>query len=117
MKIAGGCCGNTPEHIAAIAKALEGLPPREIKTPSAIEPAPASVDVSTIVEDPRPLRLSGSQPFTQQDGVYMMIGERTNVAGSPKFAKLIKEGQYREAVIIAPQQIANDATAIDGCID
>ena len=46
----------------------------------------------------RPLRLSGSQPFTQQPGVYIMIGERTNVAGSPKFAKLVKEGKYEEAV-------------------
>ena len=46
----------------------------------------------------KPLRLSGSQPFTQQAGVYNMIGERTNVAGSPKFAKLIKEGKYEDAV-------------------
>ena len=41
----------------------------------------------------KPLRLSGSQPFTQQQGVFIMIGERTNVAGSPKFARLIKEGK------------------------
>ena len=53
----------------------------------------------------RPLRLSGSQPFTQQPGVFIMIGERTNVAGSPKFAKLIKEGKYEEAVSVARQQI------------
>jgi 5-methyltetrahydrofolate--homocysteine methyltransferase len=46
---------------------------------------------------PKPLRLSGSQPFTQQPGVYIMIGERTNVAGSPKFARLIKDGKYEEA--------------------
>jgi len=49
----------------------------------------------------KPLRLSGSQPFTQQRGVYIMIGERTNVAGSPKFAKLVKEGKYEEAVSVA----------------
>jgi 5-methyltetrahydrofolate--homocysteine methyltransferase len=48
--------------------------------------------------DSKPLRLSGSQPFTQQPGVFIMLGERTNVAGSPKFAKLIKEGKYEEAV-------------------
>ena len=54
-------------------------------------------------EAPRPLRLSGSQPFTQQIGVFLMIGERTNVAGSPKFAKLIKEGKYEEAVSVARQ--------------
>src|SRR5689334_10227069 len=65
----------------------------------------------------RPLRLSGSQPFTQQIGSYIMIGERTNVAGSPKFAKLIKEGNYEEAVAIARQQVENGANVIDICMD
>jgi 5-methyltetrahydrofolate--homocysteine methyltransferase len=97
INIAGGCCGNTPEHIAAIARALAGKPPRAV----AASPARASVSVAVPAavvaepEAPRPLRLSGSQPFTQQPGVYLMIGERTNVAGSPKFAKLIKEGNTR----------------------
>src|SRR6201996_4214825 len=65
----------------------------------------------------KPLRLSGSQPFTQQQGVYIMIGERPNVAGSPKFAKLVKEGKYEEAVSIARQQIENGANVIDICMD
>jgi 5-methyltetrahydrofolate--homocysteine methyltransferase len=65
----------------------------------------------------KPLRLSGSQPFTQQSGVYIMIGERTNVAGSPKFAKLIKEGKYEEAVSIARQQVENGANVLDICMD
>jgi 5-methyltetrahydrofolate--homocysteine methyltransferase len=65
----------------------------------------------------RPLRLSGSQPFTQQPGVYIMIGERTNVAGSPRFAKLIKEGKYEEAVSIARQQVENGANVLDICMD
>ena len=65
----------------------------------------------------RPLRLSGSQPFTQQPGVYIMIGERTNVAGSPRFAKLIKEGKYEEAVSVARQQVENGANVIDICMD
>jgi 5-methyltetrahydrofolate--homocysteine methyltransferase len=111
INIAGGCCGNTPEHIAAIAKALEGRHPRELHT------ATSAVIVSVPVEPPRPLRLSGSQPFTQQQGVYMIIGERTNVAGSPKFAKLIKEGKYEEAVGIARQQVENGANVIDICMD
>src|SRR6185369_8916551 len=64
-----------------------------------------------------PLRLSGSQPFTQQPGTFMMIGERTNVAGSPKFAKLIKENKYDEAVAIARQQVENGANVIDICMD
>ncbi|WP_263365652.1 methionine synthase [Edaphobacter bradus] len=65
----------------------------------------------------KPLRLSGSQPFTQQPGVFIMIGERTNVAGSPKFAKLIKEGKYEEAVSVARQQVENGANVIDICMD
>ncbi len=65
----------------------------------------------------KPLRLSGSQPFTQQAGVYIMIGERTNVAGSPKFARLVKEGKYEEAVAIARQQVENGANVIDICMD
>ncbi|WP_446745586.1 methionine synthase [Silvibacterium acidisoli] len=64
-----------------------------------------------------PLRLSGSQPFTQQPGVFIMIGERTNVAGSPRFAKLVKEGKYEEAVSVARQQVENGANVIDICMD
>ena len=63
------------------------------------------------------LRLSGSQPFTQQAGVYIMIGERTNVAGSPKFAKLVKEGKFEQAVSVARQQVENGANVIDICMD
>ena len=160
INIAGGCCGNTPEHIAAIARALEGRHPREFTphrstlrsfsrqslgvSPAAAEPASAepaqkelggpaphapavptapplpSAAASAEPEPPfteRPLRLSGSQPFTQQLGVYMMIGERTNVAGSPKFAKLIKENKYEEAVSVARQQVENGANVIDICMD
>src|SRR6185436_10684064 len=101
--IAGGCCGNTPEHIAAIAKALEHAEPRPLKSHEALAR--------------EPLRLSGSQPFTQQQGVFMMIGERTNVAGSPKFAKLVKEGNYEAAVSVARQQVENGANVIDICMD
>ena len=107
INIAGGCCGNTPEHIAAIARALDGKPPRKLW--------PVATEVET--EEPRPLRLSGSQPFTQQPGVFIMLGERTNVAGSPKFAKLIKEGKYEEAVSVARQQVENGANVIDICMD
>jgi 5-methyltetrahydrofolate--homocysteine methyltransferase len=71
----------------------------------------------SIAAEPKPLRLSGSQPFTQQPGVYIMIGERTNVAGSPKFARLIKDGKYEEAVSIARQQVENGANVIDICMD
>jgi len=106
LNIAGGCCGNTPEHIAAIARALEGQPPRQSR-PEAKLATGAAI----------PLRLSGSQPFTQQIGNFIMIGERTNVAGSPKFARLIKEDKYDEAVAIARQQVENGANIIDICMD
>ncbi len=64
-----------------------------------------------------PLRLSGSQPFTQQIGQFIMIGERTNVAGSPKFAKLVKENKFEEAVAVARQQVENGANILDICMD
>ena len=111
INIAGGCCGNTPEHIAAIAQALEARPPRQF------HPTGLSVEAESEPESVKPLRLSGSQPFTQQPGIFIMIGERTNVAGSPKFAKLVKEGNYEEAVSIARQQVENGANVIDICMD
>jgi len=74
-------------------------------------------DGASVPEAVRPLRLSGSQPFTQQAGVYIMIGERTNVAGSPKFARLIKDGKYEEAVSVARQQVENGANVLDICMD
>src|SRR5690606_6701443 len=132
LNIAGGCCGNTPEHIAAIARALAGRHPRDFTPHRSIvrsisragavaptgAPAPTAAGAEPAAGEPeRPLRLSGSQPFTQQLSVYMMIGERTNVAGSPKFAKLIKENKYEEAVSIARQQVENGANVIDICMD
>ena len=153
INIAGGCCGNTPEHIAAIAKALEGRHPRDFagalksnrtcplakllmnpaqpphELPKVHNACPLSQRERVRVRENAPnhqtsshspalpLRLSGSQPFTQQIGQYIMIGERTNVAGSPKFAKLIKENKYEEAVAIARQQVENGANIIDICMD
>jgi 5-methyltetrahydrofolate--homocysteine methyltransferase len=76
-----------------------------------------SVPEAPAVHETKPLRLSGSQPFTQQPGVYIVIGERTNVAGSPKFAKLIKHGKYEEAVSVARQQVENGANVLDICMD
>jgi 5-methyltetrahydrofolate--homocysteine methyltransferase len=70
-----------------------------------------------VLRETKPLRLSGSQPFTQQPGVFIMIGERTNVAGSPKFARLVKDGKFEEAVSVARQQVENGANVIDICMD
>jgi 5-methyltetrahydrofolate--homocysteine methyltransferase len=121
INIAGGCCGNTPEHIAAIAKALQGKAPRKLKTAvdekqETREELSIGAGVAQRAET-KPLRLSGSQPFTQQPGVFIVIGERTNVAGSPKFAKLIKEGKFEDAVSVARQQVENGANILDVCMD
>jgi len=99
LNIAGGCCGNTPEHIAAIAEALKPKPARKVNV---LKPE---------------LALSGSLPFTPVPGTFLMVGERTNVAGSPKFAKLVKAGNYEEAVSVARQQVDNGANVIDVCMD
>ncbi|MFA6960994.1 MAG: vitamin B12 dependent-methionine synthase activation domain-containing protein [Opitutaceae bacterium] len=120
--IAGGCCGNTPEHIAAIANALAPKTPRKPiatrVTPPPSAPSPSSIShLPSPISEPLPLKLSGSLPFTQQPGTYLMVGERTNVAGSPKFAKLVKAGNYEEAVSVARQQVDNGANVIDVCMD
>ena len=119
INIAGGCCGNTPDHIAAIARALANRHPRELAPAERGTERLGGLPAATppVAEPTKPLRLSGSQPFTQQIGQFIMIGERTNVAGSPKFAKLIKEGKYEEAVAIARQQVENGANIIDICMD
>ena len=77
----------------------------------------SEIEVRLTMPAPKPLRLSGSQPFTQQPGVFIMIGERTNVAGSPKFALLVKEGRFEEAVSVARQQVENGANVLDICMD
>ncbi len=96
LNIVGGCCGTGPEHIAAIAAAVRGLAPR----------------VVPIVE-PR-TRLAGLEPLEIGPGsLFVNIGERTNVTGSRRFARLIREGQYGEAVEVARQQVESGAQVLD----
>ena len=100
LNVVGGCCGTTPAHIKAIADAVRGLPPRKVPT---VEPH---------------FRLSGMEAFTQTPQTnFINIGERTNVAGSPKFAQLIKAGDYEAALAVARQQVENGAQIIDVCMD
>ena len=100
LNVVGGCCGTTPEHIRAIAAEVKDCPPRVVPTP---EPY---------------LRLSGLEPLTlRPDTNFVNIGERTNVTGSPKFAKLILNGQYEEALSVARQQVENGAQLIDVNMD
>ena len=96
LNLVGGCCGTTPEHIAAIGQGVRGLPPRVAQPPP-----PATV-------------LSGLEPYTiGTGGSFTSIGERTNVTGSPKFAGLIKDEKFDEAVAVARQQVEAGANLID----
>ena len=100
LNIVGGCCGTTPAHIKAIVQAVGGLPRR---VPPKVEPY---------------LRLSGLETLTiRPDTNFVNIGERTNVTGSPKFAKLILAGQYEEALAVARQQVENGAQIVDVNMD
>ncbi|NOY29525.1 MAG: methionine synthase, partial [Planctomycetes bacterium] len=96
VNIVGGCCGTGPEHIAAMADRLRNCKPHTRTTVA-----------------PR-LRLCGTQPFTlRPDSNFLMVGERTNVTGSRKFARLIKEENYEEAIEVARGQVVGGANIID----
>jgi len=96
VNIVGGCCGTMPAHIQAIAKAVDGMLPR---LPRTLE---------------KHCRLSGLEPLViRPDSLFVNIGERTNVMGSAKFAGLIKDGKYEEALAVARQQVTSGAQAID----
>ncbi len=96
LNIIGGCCGTTPGHIQAIAEAVAKYPPR---------PVPAI---------PRACRLSGLEPFTiDRQSLFVNVGERTNITGSAKFARLIREENYTEALEVALQQVEAGAQVID----
>ncbi|HWQ90303.1 MAG TPA: methionine synthase, partial [Clostridia bacterium] len=96
LNLVGGCCGTTPAHIAALATAVKGLPPR----------VPPQLPSLT--------RLSGLEALNlRPETNFVNVGERTNVTGSPKFAKLILEGNFEAALAIARQQVDNGAQIID----
>jgi 5-methyltetrahydrofolate--homocysteine methyltransferase len=100
LNIVGGCCGTTPGHIRLIAEAVRSLPPR----------VPARPEPYT--------RLSGLEALTlRPETNFVNIGERTNVTGSPKFAKLILAGDYESALAVARQQVENGAQIIDVNMD
>ncbi|MGK9119820.1 methionine synthase [Olivibacter jilunii] len=100
VNIVGGCCGTTPKHIRCIADKAAKAKPRKVPKP---EPF---------------LRLSGLEPITYTpDSVFMNIGERTNVTGSPKFAKLILSGDFEAALSVARQQVEGGAQVIDVNMD
>ena len=100
VNLVGGCCGTTPDHIKAIANAVEDIQPR-------------------IIPDIAPLtKLSGLEPVTiRPESNFTNVGERTNVTGSARFNRLIKEDNYEEALSVARQQIENGAQVIDVNMD
>jgi len=142
LNIVGGCCGTTPAHIKAVTEAVRGIPPRKVP---AVEPCLrlSGLDALTIRGDLQPgARVSrppllasrqrqeefgatpnsatGTFALTEKTNAaqnFINIGERTNVAGSPKFAQLIKAGDYEAALAIARQQVENGAQVIDVCMD
>jgi 5-methyltetrahydrofolate--homocysteine methyltransferase len=96
VNIAGGCCGTTPDHIRAIARAVKVLPPR------------------VVPQGDHKLRLSGLEPANiDETSLFVNVGERTNVTGSKAFARLILNEQYDEALAVARQQVENGAQIID----
>ena len=100
FNIVGGCCGTTPDHIRAIAEAVRDVTPRPLPT---VEPH---------------LRLSGLEPLVITPATnFVNIGERTNVTGSRRFAKLVLNGQYEEALAVARQQVESGAQMMDVNMD
>ncbi len=100
LNIVGGCCGTTPEHIKAISDAVKSIPPRRIPT------------------IPKACRLSGLEPLIiDEKSLFVNVGERTNVTGSTKFADLIREDKYTEALDVAREQVVSGAQIIDVNMD
>ena len=100
VNIIGGCCGTTPEHIKTLSDLASKYPPR------------------TVPQIIRHCRLSGLEPFNlSPDKGFVNIGERTNVTGSPKFSRLIKDNDFESAAKIASQQVSNGAQIIDVNMD
>ncbi|MEZ8194841.1 methionine synthase [Vibrio cortegadensis] len=96
LNLIGGCCGTTPEHIRQMAQAVENITPRALP------------------ELPIACRLSGLEPLTiSKESLFVNVGERTNVTGSARFKRLIKEELYDEALSVAQEQVENGAQIID----
>ena len=100
LNIVGGCCGTTPDHIRVLSESVKNCAPRELSKPE------------------QWLRLSGMEALTvRPDSNFVNVGERTNVTGSPRFAKLIKNEQFEDALAVARQQVENGAQIIDVNMD
>jgi 5-methyltetrahydrofolate--homocysteine methyltransferase len=126
VNVLGGCCGTTPDHIKAIAAAVEGVAPRPLpvdswlRTPHAAPGTHQHAPLSAHDAPPSAhySRYAGLETLTiRPDSNFQMIGERTNVTGSAKFARLIRAGDYAEAVSVAADQVRGGANMIDVNMD
>ena len=96
VNVVGGCCGSTPDHIRAIAEAVAGKAPRAVPSVAPL------------------MRLSGLEPFVLTPEIpFVNVGERTNVTGSARFRKLVKDGDFTAALDVARDQVANGAQILD----
>ncbi len=112
VNVLGGCCGTTPDHIAEVAKFVKNAKPHRRNHPTS---RTYFSGLERLVIDDRSQTIDDEQSsiVNRQSSMFLMVGERTNVTGSPKFAKLIKEGKFDEALSIARQQVENGANIID----
>jgi 5-methyltetrahydrofolate--homocysteine methyltransferase len=123
VNIIGGCCGTTPDHIRAIAKAVEGLPPRPLRRAEDATPTPGSPlptpDSRLPTSDLSSLsRYAGLETLVlRPDSNFQMIGERTNVTGSKKFERLVKAGDWSAAAEVALEQVRGGANILDVNMD
>ena len=131
VNIVGGCCGTTPEHIAAIAEGVRGLPPRPLEhkgheghKAKALQDSSSVSFVSSVVNQPADnpevhyTQFAGLETLTiRPDSNFQMIGERTNVTGSLRFARLIKAGNFTEAAAVALEQVRGGANLVDVNMD
>ena len=116
--IVGGCCGTTPDHIRAIAAAVAGLAPRPLPAGTWIGDRRAAGGEGRAAPPLHLTQFSGLETLTiRPDSNFQMIGERTNVTGSAKFARLIKAGDWAEAAQVAAEQVRNGANLIDVNMD
>ena len=135
VNVVGGCCGTTPEHIAAVGRAVEGLPPRPLPRGSWVaalglppeggsHPSPGTPPAAWLppsgerADREHYSQFSGLETLTiRPDSNFQMIGERTNVTGSARFARLIKGGNYAEAAHVAAEQVRGGANLVDVNMD
>ena len=118
INIYGGCCGTTPAHIKAIAEVAKEFKPRAISQRSKVESQKSKDEGETLTSTHPRCTLSGLEPLLLDENTgFVNIGERTNVAGSAKFKKLIQAENYEEALSIARAQVDAGAQVIDVCMD